>query len=381
MHDTSIPLGPYHASLKEPEHLKVHLEGEEIVKAELYLGYNHRGIERISETRSYDKVIYLLERICGICSNAHNSAFSKAVEKAAGLEPSEKAKRIRCVTEELERIQSHLLWYATYSHSLGFQETFKETMKYRELPLQMLEKISGSRIHYGISEFGGVKKEITEGTAKQLRKKMKEVSEKARVSHEDLMSNEEYVESLKDVATLSRKRAKETGVVGPLARASGVKRDVRKNDPYDGYPELDWEMKTRKTGDSLARARLRLEEVVESTRIIDQLFEVPNQNYRGKMKVELEEGKISTARVEAPRGENVHYLHAEKLKPKRLRIRPPTYANFHALPEMMVGENVRDLPAAALSIDPCFSCADRACIVNSDTGKEEIKTFHEIVGE
>lgn len=379
MHDTSIPLGPYHAVLKEPEHLRIYLEGEEIVNAELYLGYNHRGIEKIAETRPYDKVLYLLERICGICSNAHNSAFSKAVERAAGLNPTEKAKRIRGVIEELERIQSHLLWFGTYSHSLGFQGVFKDTMRYRETPLNILEKISGSRIHYGISEFGGVKKDITEETSKQLKKDVKKIKSRIENAYQELVSNQEYIDSLKNVAVLSKKEAEETGVVGPLARASGLEMDVRKDEPYDWYPEIDWEVKTMKEGDALARAKLRLKEAVESTIIIEELLELPKQNHRGGMNVKVKEGRTVTARVEAPRGENVHYLRTGKTKPERLRIRPPTYANFHPLPDMMIGEDVRDLPAAALSIDPCFSCADRACIVDSDTGKEDIKTFHEIV--
>lgn len=381
MHDTSIPLGPYHTVLKEPEHLKLYVEEKEVVDAELYLGYNHRGIERISETKSYDKVLHLIERICGICSNAHNSALTKTIERAAGLEPNEKAKRIRSIVEELERIQSHLLWFGTYSHSLGFQEIFLEVMDYRENPLEVLEKISGSRVNYGLSEFGGVKRDITEETAKETRKKMKKVKGKVKNTLQKLMSNQDYLDNLKEVAILKEKEARETGVVGPVARASNVKRDTRKDEPYDWYPEIDWEMKTKKKGDALARAKLRLEEVIESTRIIDQLLELPDQNHRGKEKVKIHEDKKKSARVEAPRGENLHYLHAGEKRPKRLRIRPPTYANFHPLPEMVKGEDVRDVPAAALSIDPCFSCTDRACIVDSNTGEEEVKTFHEIVEE
>lgn len=378
MHDTKIPLGPYHPLLKEPEHLRIYIEGEEIVDTEFFLGYNHRGIEKIAETRSYDKILYLVERICGICSNAHNSAFSKAVERAAGLEANERAKRIRGIVGELERIQSHLLWFGTNSHSLGFDTMFMHSMTYREEALNLLEKISGSRLHYGLADFGGVKKDLNKETQGKIKENTKSIKENTERIYEELMSNEPYIDRLKNVAKISKKRAEELGIVGPVARGSGIKRDTRKTDEYDAYPLVDFEVKTEKKGDALARTKVRLKEILESVRIIDQLLELPDQDPKGEDEIELEEKKV-LARAEAPRGENLHYLHAKKGKPERLRIRPPTYANFIALPEMVTGGKIADAPAAVMSIDPCFSCTDRALIIDTETGEEKLQDFHQMV--
>ncbi len=379
MHDTKIPLGPYHPLLKEPEHLRIYVEGEEVVDTEFFLGYNHRGIEKLATTKTYDKNVHLLERICGICSNAHNSAFTKAVERSTGLEAPERAKYIRSIVGELERIQSHLLWFGTLSHSLGFDTKFMHSMTCREKALDLLEKISGSRVHYGLSEFGGVKKDIGKETQKQIKDKIGKIKGKTEEMHEEIMSNNPYLERLEEVGELPEKRARELGVVGPVAKGSGIERDTRKTDEYDAYPLIDFKVITRKKGDCLARTQVRLEEIKEGVRIINQLLPLPKGEYRGEDTVQPEEDRIG-ARAEAPRGENFHYLHTGKRTPKRLRIRPPTYANFTALPEMVTGGDIGDAPATVMSIDPCFSCTDRACVIDTEEDEEEVKTFHEILG-
>ncbi|MFW5902980.1 MAG: nickel-dependent hydrogenase large subunit, partial [archaeon] len=253
MHDTKIPLGPFHPLTKEPEQLKIYVKDKKVVDTEFFLGYNHRGIEKIAENRTYDKVLYLVERICGICSNAHNSAFSHAVEKAAGLEPNERAKKIRGIVAELERIQSNLLWLGTQSHFLEHDDLFKQAMTDREVSLELLEKISGKRIHYGLAEFGGVKTDMNKETMREIKKKTDVIEENTKDIYEEVMSRESYVDRLKGVAKLSRKRAKELGVVGPVARASGLKIDSRKDNGYDAYPLVDFKVMTDKKGDALAR--------------------------------------------------------------------------------------------------------------------------------
>ncbi len=379
MKGTCIPIGPYHPLLKEPEHLKLYVEGEKILNVEFFLGYNHRGIEKLAESRSYDKVIYLVERICGICSNTHNSAFTKAVERAAGLEPSKKAKMIRSIMSEFERIQSHLLCLAVQSNLLGFDTLFMHAMTYREDVLETVEKISGARRHYGVSEFGGVRKDITKETAEFVRKKLGMIKANTQRLYEEIMSNDPYVERLKGIGVLKKKRAEELGVVGPVARGSGLKRDIREIEGYDAYYFTDFKVVRERKGDSLSRTIVRLKEIFESIEIINQLLDLPEQDYRGKDKVVLEEGIRSVARVEAPRGENFHYLLTGKTTPKRLRIRPPTYANFIALPEMLAGEMISDAASVVISLDPCFSCTDRACVIDVNSGEEKIITFQELV--
>jgi len=378
MHDTKIPLGAFHPLTKEPEQLKIYVKDKKVMDTEFFLGYNHRGIEKIAENRTYDKVLYLVERICGICSNAHNSAFSHVVEESAGLEANDRAKKIRGIVAELERIQSHLLWLGTQSHYLEHDDLFKQAMNDRETSLDLLEKISGKRIHYGLAEFGGVKTDMNKETIKEIEKKTDLIEENAKEIYEEVMSRESYVNRLKGVAELSKKRAKELGVVGPVARASGIKMDSRKDKAYDAYPLVDFEVITDNKGDALARTEVRIKEIMESNRLINQFLEMPDQNPRGETEATLEE-KRTTAQIEAPRGENFHYLHSGERTPKRLSIRPPTYANFMALPEMTIGERIKNAPLAVISIDPCFSCADRALIVNTETQEEKLKDFHEII--
>ncbi len=379
MHDTKIPLGPYHPLTEEPEQLKIYVKDKKVVDTEFFLGYNHRGIENISENKKYDEVLYIVERICGICSNAHNSAFSKAVERAAGLEATERAKRIRSIVAELERIQSNMLWFGTQSHFLEHDDLFKETMEYREKALDLLEKISGRRLHYGLADFGGVKDDINKETQQKLKKKINKLRERTEEIYKETMSREDYAERLNGVAELSKKRARELGVVGPVARASGLERDARKVNEYDAYPLIDFEVKTKKGCDALARTEVRLEEIIEGTRIIDRLLDLPDQEVKGVDEIEIDEEGRTTAKIEAPRGENFHYLHAGKNRPKRLSIRPPTYANFMAIPEMTIEERIKEAPLAVISIDPCFSCTDRALIVNTETGEEELQDFHDLL--
>lgn len=379
MHDTKIPLGPHHPLMEEPEHLRLYVKGEEVIDTEFFLGYNHRGIEKIAETRTYDKVLYLVERICGICSNAHNTAFTRAVENASGLEPNDRAKQIRSIVTELERIQSHLLWFGTQSHALGFDTMFNYSLTYREDALDILEKISGNRAHYGLSEFGGTKRDINKETQEKMKKKLKKIKENTEYMKRRLMSNEPHIQRLKKVGKISKKKAKELGVVGPVARGSGIKIDTRKQDKHDAYEEVDFKVITEKEGDALARTKVRLNEVLESVRIINQLIPLTKGENRGKEEIKIDTPVKTFARSEAPRGENFHYLHTGEKTPKRLRIRPPTYANFMVLPNMIKGGKIADAPASVMSIDPCFSCTDRACVIDTETDEEKMQTFHDLV--
>ncbi len=379
MHNLQIPLGSYHPLMKDPEHFKIYLQDGKIVDTDLFIGYNHRGIEKLAEMKTYDKLPYLIERICGICSNAHSSAISRAVENAAGIEPNKKARYIRSVVAELERIQSHLLWFGTQSHSLGFDELFKDSLTCREHPLDLLEKISGSRIHYGLSEFGGTKKDITPEKQGVLKKELGEIRALTEAMKEDFSSNEQYTHKLENIGVLSKKKAGEIGVVGPVAKASGINLDMRLNGVNGAYSEIDFEAITRKKGDCLSRTEVRLDDIIQSIEIIEQLLPIPKGKHRGKGRIEIDEPIKTIGRAEAPRGENFHYLHAGKKKPLRLRIRPPTYANFMCLHEMAMNGKIADAPAIVISIDPCFNCTDRMCVIDLDENTEKVRTFHEIV--
>lgn len=378
----SIPLGPYHPLLKEPEHVKIFVRGENIINAELALGYNHRGIEKLFESRPYHKAIFLAERICGICSIAHASCFTNLVEKTLNVEVSERAKAIRSIAGELNRIHSHLLWFSVLMHSLGFETLFMHAMAFREPVLNALERMTGGRIHYSLYEYGGVRRDLTFKTVKEIRKTLHQLKKNTRLLFEEFNSHSILIERLKGVGKLKKEKAIELGVVGPTLRGSNVKSDLRKDEPYEAYERVDFNVITEKGSDSLARALVRFKEIEESIHIIEQLLEsLPAGPVRGNMNIKVKPGLKECFHVEAPRGENFHYLITGKLTPERLRVRPPTYANFAALPALLKGHFIADAPAAIMSIDPCFSCTDRAVVINLNSGKKQVKEFRELGSE
>jgi membrane-bound hydrogenase subunit alpha len=367
-----IPVGPQHPALKEPESFSIALQGEKIMAASVRLGYNHRGIEKACEQRTYIQDIYLVERICGICSHSHSTCFIQAVEEIAQLEVPKRALYIRTLISELERVHSHLLWLGVAGHEIGFDTLLMYTWRDREAVMDILAAITGNRVNYGMNTIGGVRRDITKDHIQLIANGMKLLEE--RTDYYIKLAQEELTlqQRLSGVGFLSKDDALTLGAVGPVARASGVARDVRRDDPYAIYDELDFKVITADCCDIYGRTLVRLGELVESFKIIHQIIEkIPEGPITVKAPRKIPAGE-AISRYEAPRGEDVHYVKANGTDhPERVKVRAPTLANIQTVAKMLEDRNLADLPIVIAAIDPCFSCTDRMIGVTNAANKEK----------
>ena len=216
-----IPIGPQHPLLKEPAKFDFDISGEEIVGARMNIGYNHRGIEKACESRNYYQCLYLLERICGICSHSHTTAFVQAVEEIMKLEVPRRGLYLRTLVCELERLHSHLLWLGVAAHEVGFDSMFMLVWRDRELVMDILEEISGNRVNYAINTIGGVRRDLTDEQRKKILDMLAVLKKRLDYYAQIGTTEPSFVGRIKGVGTLPAKRAAEMCAVGPFARAAG----------------------------------------------------------------------------------------------------------------------------------------------------------------
>ncbi|MFX0077646.1 MAG: nickel-dependent hydrogenase large subunit [Candidatus Hermodarchaeota archaeon] len=376
-----VPLGPFHPALLEGEYFKLKVEGEKVLEVDLKLGYNYRGIMKLAEDRSYWQNLYLFERVCGICSAAHTTAYTRTVEMLGGIELPDRARYIRTLIAELERIHSHLLWAGVGMELIGFKTLFMLIWRDREHVLDVLEAISGNRQHYAMNTIGGVRRDIDKDMIPKIEEKLK-VLHKATVTATKAVLEDGGIRArTAGIGTLDKEIAKKICVVGPVARSTGMKIDVRKDDPYDAYDEVPFDVITAKDGDIFSMALVRLGELVESVKIsqycLDKL-----KTTGGPIKAEVTEFPPGEAvgRVEAPRGELLYYLVSNGTNtPERARVRTPSYLNDYALLFMLCGQDLADVPITVASVDPCMACTDRvATIIDQTTRTQSTATLREV---
>ncbi len=360
MHKVVIPIGPQHPALKEPESFSVTLSGEKIMKFSARLGYNHRGIEKACEERTYVQDVYLTERICGICSHSHSTCFVQAVEEIAAVDVPKRALYIRTLVGELERIHSHLLWLGVAGHEVGFDTLLMYTWRDREIVMDILAMLTGNRVNYGINTIGGVRRDVSAEQAKEILKAMDKLEERTKYYIQIATEETTLIQRLSGVGVLSNKDALKLGAVGPTARASGVDRDVRRDDPYASYADFKFKVITDNHNDVYGRTLVRMGELLESYSIIRQaLKKLPDGPIAVKVSRKIPAGE-AISRYEAPRGEDVHYVKANGTeKPERVKVRAPTLANIQTVAKMLEDRQLADLPIVIAAIDPCFSCTDR----------------------
>ncbi len=375
-----VPIGPQHPALKEPISLRMTLEGEIIKDADLRLGYNHRGIEKLAEERTYIQNIYLTERICGICSHSHTTCFVQGVEKLMEIEPAKRGVYIRTLVCELERIHSHLLWLGVAGHEAGFDTFFMYTWRDRELVMDILEIISGNRVHYAMNTFGGVRRDLDELQIKKCLDYLEILKERTEY-YANIGTNEPtFVARLAGVGKLPKEKAIELCAVGPTLRASDVPRDVRKDDPHAAYGEIPFEVCTADTCDVLARVIVRVKELFESYKMCEYILKnLPAGDIKVKVPRKVKPGEV-VSKYEAPRGENIHYIKSNGTdKPERLKVRAPTLGNYAATIFMLKNGFIADIPLIFAAIDPCICCAERVVqLVDAKTKKEKIMTMAEL---
>jgi NADH-quinone oxidoreductase subunit D len=372
MTKTIIPVGPYHPLQEEPEFFKLLVEGEKVLEIEIEIGYNHRGIEKIAESKSYDQVIFLVERVCGICSTSHPIACVNALEDLADIKVPERALYIRSIIAELERLHSHLLWLGLAGHFIGYNTVWMWAWKYREPVLDIFEKITGNRQHYAMMKAGGVRRDIDNNDIPHIMKMVDNLLPALDLFMGAVMDDPVIAARTKGVGVLTREDVIEYGAVGPTARASGVAIDVRKDDPYAAYPLVEWKVITQEEGDVFAKIVVRILEMYESVKVIKQCLEklkVVGGEIDAKIK-EFPPGE-GIGRGEAPRGEVFHYIRSDgSNRPVRYKIRAPSYMNVPTNQKSVLGGSVSDATITLAAVDPCYCCTDRVAVVDRKTGKK-----------
>lgn len=373
---TVVPFGPFHPTLDEPAHFRLYVEGEMVRGCE-YRGFMaHRGIEKLAESvMSYNDIPILAERICGICGCVHSVAYTQAVEAAAALRPPPRAEYIRTILLELERLHSHLLWVGLACHIVGFDTLFMQAFRIREPVMWIAEKITGNRKTYGLCVVGGVRWDITP----ELRAELGQVLNKLEAEWQPVVgavSRDKNIQKrTQGVGVADRNVVKNAGAVGPVARAAGVEIDCRRDHPYAAYDRVDFQVITGHGCDVWSRVVVRMKEVFESIAIIRQCLEKMEPGpLQLEIKDELPVGRIGLSSVEAPRGESHHFvITGESNRPRRWRVRAPTYQNLQAVPAMIRDQQIADMTISLGSIDPCFSCTDRLETLELRSGN--IKTW------
>jgi Ni,Fe-hydrogenase III large subunit len=281
----------------------------------------------------------------------------------------------------LERIQSHPLWLGIAGHVLGFDTVLMQTWRMREPVMWLCEQITGNRKTYGMNMIGGVRRDITP----EMKPKILEVVDRLEKEWlkliEAIVGDTPLMMRLKGVGVLKHADAVDYCVTGPTARGSGVPIDSRIDHPYAAYDNLVPEKKIQKDGDSLARTIVRLDETLDSIRLIRQgIQELPKGPIMADIPEEIPPGREGTRVIEAPRGESMHYvLTGEDNRPYRWKVRAPTYMNLESVPVMILGLQLADVPIAIASYDPCFSCTERLEVVDRNSGKIRIYTHEELI--
>jgi Ni,Fe-hydrogenase III large subunit len=354
-----IPIGPYHIALEEPYKIEVDCEGENVVGAKLKVGFNFRGIEWLAQRKNITQCIALLERVCGICSNVHSMSLCMALERIGNIEVPERGQHIRMVMAELERLHSHLLWAGVASELIGFETLFMQIFRLRESVMDTLESISGNRVNYSMNRIGGVNRDLLDDAkVRQVAHDIRAVTEGSLIPI--LTTDQTVIARCQGVGVLTRDDAIAYGVVGPVARASGVDTDLRRDQPYLAYGKVDFAVPVQNAGDVLARVVVRALEIVESCKIIDQVLDhMPaGQIHAGEI-YSVHAGD-AVSRIEAPRGEVFYYLASDGSDtPTRVKVRTPSFANIPSVVAMVRNNTLADVPLIQAALDPCYSCTDR----------------------
>ncbi len=388
-----IPIGPIHPSLAEPMTFNFEISGEKIQSVDLAPGDNHRGIEFMGRNRNVVQIIYLAERICGICSASHPFAFCRAVENAAGIEVPPRAEYIRVIISELERIHSHILWAGIAAEELGFNSVLYLSWKVREEVLDLLEMLTGNRINYGMFMIGGVRRDILTEQIPKIRETLQYYKDAYQTLEDVFLKDPSIALRTKNVGIMTYEDALHLASVGPTARASGVKKDVRQDQPYSAYADMDIKAITPDiysgeiNGDVYDRIIVRILEVFQSVQIIEYCLDnLPEGEILSEPKIVKLLGILKKAkgegvgRHEAPRGEVIHYIKLnESENPEVWKARAPTYNNLMSWLPMLQKQEIADIPIVIASIDPCIGCMDRVTLVDSGSNKKQVLTREELV--
>jgi ech hydrogenase subunit E len=357
----TVPMGSQHIALLEPLHFRFTCENEKIVGVEADVGYVHRGIEQACASKfKFKQVSYVVGRVCGLCSISHTTAYSQVAERLLGLEISKKAKYLRILVIELDRLHSHLLCLAHTAENTGFEALFMQIMRDREASMELLELVTGNRVQFDFSCVGGVNRDVTPEIVKELKRKLAKLKDDIEELYEVFKTNWSLSLRYKGVGALTAAQVKALNAVGPIARAAGVAIDVR-SDTEDLLPwkEVGYKMMVEQTGDVFARNVIRFREMLNSFDIIENVL---NGMPEGELVTDNKKNPTGEAvsRLEAPRGELFYYAKGNNTPTlERVKIKAPTFSNIAAFIEIFKGQEYASVPPILASLDPCLSCTAR----------------------
>jgi len=358
-----VNFGPQHPSTHGVFRMKATLDGEVVVGLEPVYGYLHRGIEKLAETRTYTQNISFTDRLDYLASMSNNLGYVVAVEKLAGIPVPERAEYIRVIMAELQRIASHLVGVGSFLNDCGaFMTPILYMIREREKVLDLFEMVCGQRLTYNYMRIGGVSHDIPEEFLPALQTLL-DVMPGYIDEYDRLLADNEILHARsKGVGILPKEKAINISASGPVLRASGVKRDIRKADPYSVYDRFEFDIPTGTAGDCYDRYRMKIEEMRQSVHILKQAVkQLPPGEIMSKVPQRLHPPVGETyGHIEAPKGELGFYIVSDNsIAPYRLHIRPPSLINLTALCEMIIGWKVADLILIFGSIDICMGEVDR----------------------
>jgi NADH dehydrogenase I D subunit len=385
--DMTLNMGPQHPATHGVLRVVLDLQGENIVEATPHIGYLHRGIEKLAESRTYTQIIPLTDRTDYTAAMAGNQGLCVAVERLMELEVPARGRYVRTMIAELQRIASHLIWLGTHALDIGATTVFLYCFREREQILDFFEKFCGARLTYSYYRVGGVMADAPPGVLEEIYDFTTDFVDRLAESEELLTGNDVWLARTQGVATISGKDAIAIGLTGPPLRGSGVAYDIRKAEPYDAYADMDFLVPTSDRGDVFGRYLVRIEELKQSTRMVRQCIEhmpdgpvqvqdsmvTPPKREVAMTHMEsminhfmwnihsfrAPKGEVYSA-VESPKGELGYYIVSDgSNKPYRMRIRPPSFCNLQALPQLVKGYMVADVVAAIGSIDIVLGEVDR----------------------
>ncbi|MGR6835456.1 NADH-quinone oxidoreductase subunit D [Syntrophomonas erecta] len=359
----TINIGPQHPSTHGGLHVEAVLQGEQIVDAIVHLGYVHRAVEKIAEMRTYAQYVPYPARFDYLASHLPVLGYVQTVEKLAGIEVPERAEYIRVIMAELSRIASHLLFVGSTALDLGATTGMIYCFRERERVLDMFEMTGGQRLIGSYMRLGGIAEELPEEFIPAVRSFLKDLPAAMAEYDGVIFGNEILQARLKGIGKLSAEDAIAYGVTGPNLRASGVEYDIRKVEPYGVYDRFEFDIPTAQNGDCWDRLMVRVEEIVQSARIIEQALDgLPEGEIKAKVPriLKPEKGAEIYHRIESSKGELGYYIVSDGgEKPYRLHVRAPSFVNMAVLPLVSRGGLLQDVIANIATLDPVLGESDR----------------------
>ncbi len=374
-----ITMGPQHPMTHGLWTLRVKVDGETVVDTEPELGYIHRGVEKICESRDFTQIIPYCDRLCYASAMTWAHSYCYAVEDLLEVDVPERAEYVRLIAVELQRVASHLMWLGAYTPDVGNLTVFVWCLRDREMFLDLMQELGGSRMHYNFPRPGGIKRDIPPGFADRARAKIKLFLERMKEYEMLLDESTIFLVRTQGVGHAKAEDMVNSGVTGPNVRAAGVNYDVRWAHPYSVYDEVDWTSSVEKPtsvkgADCYDRYRVRMTEMVESCRmIIDALDKIPggvsttyqsgDEKILAKVPARAPEGATGNHHFEDSRGESMFYIQGggegRGKYPYRVSIRSPMFITIPFVAKTMIGYKIADIPAIMGSFDPCIGETDR----------------------